>query len=149
MPGIVRNILAGLAGFVAGSVVNMGIVVFGTSLVPPPEGVDVNDAESIARSIHLFGPQHFVVPFLAHALGTIIGSLVAFRLAASRQALLAYVVGALFFAGGVAMSFQIPAPAWFIAGDLIFAYFPMAYVATLLGRGREGWIRRVEHASEP
>ena len=138
MPAAARNLLACLAGFVAGSVVNMGIVVLGSSLVPPPEGVDVNDAESIARSIHLFGPKHFVVPFLAHALGTLLGSLVAFRLAASRRAALACVVGALFFAGGVALSFQIPAPAWFIAGDLVFAYFPMAYVAMSLGRRLEG-----------
>jgi hypothetical protein len=33
----------------------------------------------------------------------------------------------------VAASFMIPAPAWFIALDLLVAYLPMAWLATQLG----------------
>ena len=46
---------------------------------------------------------------------------------------LAYVIGAVFLCGGVAASFMIPAPAWFIALDLLVAYLPMAWLAIRIG----------------
>jgi hypothetical protein len=133
MGRILRNIFAVLLGLLAGSVVNMAIVIAGPSLIPPPAGVDVTNAESLAQSIHLFGPQHFVMPFLAHALGTLVGALVAYLVAASRKAGFAWAIGVLFLAGGVAASFMIPAPAWFMAADLLLAYLPMAWLAIQLG----------------
>ena len=39
---MVRNILAVIIGIIVGSVVNMGLVVVGSSLIPAPEGIDVN-----------------------------------------------------------------------------------------------------------
>jgi hypothetical protein len=33
--------------------------------------------------MHLFEPRHFVMPFLAHALGTLAGALAAFLIAAT------------------------------------------------------------------
>lgn len=133
MPKPLRNVLAILAGFVVGSAVNMAIITVGPALVPPPAGVDVSNAESLKQSIHLFEPRHFVVPFLAHALGTLAGALAAFLLAASHHGAMAYGIGALFLGGGVAASFMIPAPAWFVALDLLAAYLPMAWLATRLG----------------
>jgi hypothetical protein len=93
----------------------------------------VTNAESLAQSIHLFGPQHFVMPFLAHALGTLVGALVAYLVAASHKARFAWAIGVLFLAGGVAASFMIPAPAWFMAADLLLAYLPMAWLAIRIG----------------
>jgi hypothetical protein len=83
---------------------------------------------------HLYEPKHFLFPFLAHALGAFVGALVAFFVAGSRRHVFAYTVGGLFFAGGIAACFMIPAPAWFMALDLLAAYFPMAWLAILLGR---------------
>jgi hypothetical protein len=131
---IARNILAVVIGFVAGSVVNMALVMLGPRVVPAPAGVDVSKAESLAASIHLFEPKHFVFPFLAHALGTFVGALVAYRIAASHCTVFVFGVGVLFLAGGIAASFMIPAPAWFIALDLVVAYLPMAWLATRVGR---------------
>ena len=74
---IVRNILAVIAGIVLGSVVNMGLITIGPSVVAPPEGVNVNDMESLKSSMHLFQPKHFIFPFLAHAIGTLAGAFVA------------------------------------------------------------------------
>jgi hypothetical protein len=54
-------------------------------------------------------------------------------MAATQKAKLAYVIGAVFLCGGVAASFMIPAPAWFIALDLLAAYLPMAWLATRIG----------------
>ncbi len=131
---IIRNILAVVVGFIAGSVVNMSLVMIGPRIIPAPAGVDVSNAESIAASAHLFEPKHFVFPFLAHALGAFAGALVAFLIAASRRTVFAFVIGVLFLAGGIAASFMIPAPAWFIALDLVAAYLPMAWLATQVGR---------------
>lgn len=133
MPRLVRNILAVLAGIVFGSVVNMALITLSASLIPPPAGVDVSNAESLAKSMHLFEPRHFLMPFLAHALGTLVGALVAFLVAASHKAAFAYAIGVLFLCGGIAASFMIPAPAWFIALDLVLAYLPMAWLAVRIG----------------
>lgn len=130
---IVRNVLAIVLGFVAGSIVNMGLVVGGTALVPPPEGMNPMDAESVKAHIHLFTPANFAVPFLAHALGTLVGALVAFLVAATRRSLFAFIVGGLFLVGGIAAAFMIPAPGWFLALDILVAYLPMAWLATAIG----------------
>ena len=135
---ILRNILAVLAGLLVGSVVNMAIVLLGPSLIPPPAGVDVSNPESLAQSMHLFEARHFVTPFLAHALGTLVGAFVAFKVAASQKAKFAWTIGVLFLCGGVAACFMIPAPAWFMALDLLVAYLPMAWLGIRLARGKSG-----------
>ena len=133
MPDLLRNVLAVIAGIVIGGAVNSALIAVGPSLVPPPAGVDVSSAEGLARGIHLFEPRHFVMPFLAHAVGTLVGALTAYLIAARHEARLAYVIGVVFLCGGIAASFLIPAPAWFIALDLIVAYLPMAWLAARIG----------------
>ena len=96
MPTLLRNALAILAGIVIGGAVNMALVTLSPALIPPPAGVDVNDAASLGRSMHLFQPRHFVMPFLAHALGTLAGALAAYMVAASHRARFAWVIGAFF-----------------------------------------------------
>jgi hypothetical protein len=96
--------------------------------------VDVNNAESLRQAMHLFEPRHFVMPFLAHAVGTFAGALAAYLIAATYRSKMAYVIGVLFLCGGVAASFMIPAPAWFIALDLVVAYLPMAWLAIQIGK---------------
>ena len=138
MPTILRNILAVVVGLVAGSAVNMSLVMLGPSMIPPPPGVDMATAEGLAKGMPLLEAKHFVFPFLAHALGTLAGALVAFLVAGSRHAVLAFVVGVVFLAGGIAAAFMIPAPEWFIALDLVAAYIPMAWLATVIGRRLKG-----------
>lgn len=133
MPNLLRNVLALLAGIAIGGAVNMALITLGPSLVPLPPGVDPSDAESLSKAMHLFEPRHFVMPFLAHAIGTLAGAIAAYLIAATHKALLAYVIGAVFLCGGVAASFMIPAPAWFIALDLLAAYMPMAWLGIQIG----------------
>ncbi len=130
---IIRNIFAVVVGLVLGGSVNMALIIFGPLLIPPPAGVDVTNTQSIAASIHLFEPRHYVFPFLAHALGTLMGAFAAFLIAGSHRNVFATVIGVFFLAGGVAASFMIPAPAWFITLDLVGAYLPMAWVGQWLG----------------
>jgi hypothetical protein len=142
MPRVLRNILAVIAGAIVGGVVNMTLVTLSPLIIPPPAGVDVQSAESLAKSIHLFEARHFIMPFLAHAVGTLAGALLAYLFAASVRTQLAYAVGVLFLIGGVAAAFMIPAPAWFIALDLVAAYLPMAWlgirIGTRLTQGKNG-----------
>ena len=131
---ILRNILAIIVGFITGSIVNMALVTVGPQVIPLPAGVDMSDPTKLAATIHLLEPQHFLFPFLAHALGTLVGALLAYLLAGSHQALFARIVGALFLAGGIVASRMIPAPMWFMVLDLAVAYLPMAWAGAWLGR---------------
>jgi len=133
---IIRNLIACLAGLVVGSIINMAIVVYGPVLIPPPAGVDVTNAESLAQGIHLFEARHFIAPFLAHALGTLSGAFLAALIAVSHKTIIAYIVGMVFLAGGVAAAVMIPAPVWFIVLDLGLAYLPMALIAAHYGASR-------------
>lgn len=129
MPRVLRLVLAVIAGFIAGSVVNMALITISGSIIPPPAGTDVGTAEGLKAAIPLFEPKHFVMPFLAHFFGTLAGAVVAILLAPARTAGPGWTVGALFLAGGIAAAFMIPAPAWFIALDLVAAYLPAAWIA--------------------
>ena len=123
-----RNILAVIIGLVIGNVVNMGIILIGMGIVAPPLGVDPSNMESIKASLHLYEPQHFLFPFLAHAGGTFVGALVASFIAVSGRKITTSIIGGLFLIGGIAACFFIPAPAWFMAVDLLLAYIPMAFL---------------------
>lgn len=128
MNPILRNILAILAGLIIGSVVNMGIVMISGSIIPLPEGVDPSNMESINANIHLYGPQHFIPPFLAHALGTLIGALAAAKLAATHKMKFALGVGVFFLLGGIYASTLINSPMWFKVLDILAAYIPMGWL---------------------
>lgn len=93
MNPVLRNVFAVLVGLVVGSSVNMGIIMISGSVIPPPEGVDHTTVEGLKAGIHLFQPKHFLMPFLAHALGTFVGALLAALIAANRKILFAFVIG--------------------------------------------------------
>ena len=144
---IIRNILAIIVGIVIGGAVNMSLIMLGPLVIPPPAGVDVTNTQSLIASIHLFEVRHFVFPFLAHALGTLVGVLTAFLVAGSHQSIFAYIVGAFSLAGGIAASVMIPAPLWFIVLDLVVAYLPMAWIGTVIGRRiKSGVVAPVQNA---
>jgi hypothetical protein len=128
MNPVIRNILAVIAGLIIGILVNMGLIVIGSSVISPPPGVDTMDMESVKASMHLFEPKHFIIPFLAHALGTFVGAYMASFLAASHKMKFALLVGAFFLLGGIVASLTIPAPTWFVLLDLVVAYIPMAWL---------------------
>ena len=128
MNKIVRNILAAITGIVIGSVVNMGIINVQDSFIALPEGVDVTNPESLQSSMHLFEPKHFIFPFLAHAIGTLVGAHLSARIAASHKIKFALGIGIFFLIGGISMVFMMPAPIWFIVVDLSLAYIPMGWL---------------------
>lgn len=124
----VQNLLATLAGLLAGALVNSGLVMLGGAIIPAPEGGDIGSTEALAATMHLFGPQHFIFPFLAHAVGTLAGAWAASRLASPGSRGPAWIIGSAFLAGGTYMVALLPAPLWFEATDLALAYLPMAWL---------------------
>lgn len=133
MNPIIRNILAVIAGVILGSVVNMGIITVSGSMIPPPDGADVTTTEGLKASMHLFQPKHFIMPFLAHALGTLAGAFIAALIAATRKITFALGIGFFFLLGGIASVFMLPSPIWFTVLDIVVAYIPMAYLGGKLG----------------
>jgi len=137
MRRFLRLLLAVIVGFVAGSAVNISLIMLGGSLIPPPAGADVTTMEGLRASMPLFEPKHFLFPFLAHALGTLVGALVATLLAPDRSIVPALVVGVLFFIGGCANVYLLPSPLWFNVVDLVLGYLPFAWLGYRLAtRGR-------------
>jgi hypothetical protein len=135
MNPIIRNVLALLVGAAIGGLVNGGIVMISGNIIPPPAGVDVTTEAGLKAGLHLFEPKHFLLPFLAHAIGTFVGALACVRIAVSMKMVLALMIGVLFFAGGAQMVMILPAPMWFNITDLVLAYIPMAFLAAKLASG--------------
>lgn len=127
MHPILRNVLAVIAGLIIGSIVNMLLINISGHVITPPENADVTSMEGLKSTMHLFGPEHFLFPFLAHAFGTFVGAFVAAKIAATNKIKFALAIGAFFFLGGAINAYLLPAPIWFLILDLAGAYFPMAY----------------------
>lgn len=129
MNSIVRNILAVLAGLFVGAVVNGTIIMISGSIIPPPDGANLTTPEGLITSMHLMQPKHFIMPWLAHALGTLVGAIVTLLITSSHKKRLAYTIGFIFLAGGIANVFMLPSPLWYTLVDLLGAYLPMSFIA--------------------
>jgi hypothetical protein len=132
---IVRNSLSVIAGFMVGSLVNIGLVNAGPSVIPLPEGADVSTMETLRDSMKLFTPVNFIFPFLAHALGTLAGAFVAAKLAVSHQMKFALGIGVCFLIGGVTAVVMLGGPMWFNVSDILLAYIPMGVLGGVLAGG--------------
>lgn len=137
MNSMTRNVLAVIVGLVVGGVVNMSLVNVGPSVIPLPAGADVTTMEGLQQSMKLFAPKNFLFPFLAHALGTLVGAFIAAKLAASHSIRCAMIVGFVFLVGGISMVYMVGGPLWFIATDLLLAYLPMGYLGGLVAGKKE------------
>jgi hypothetical protein len=129
MKKVIVNILAVLVGLFAGAFVNGGVINLSNQIIPPPTGTNLKTMEGLIHAMSLMEPKHFIMPFLAHALGTFVGAAFCSLISKSHKLILALLIGFSFFIGGLIMVLQLPSPLWFDLTDLIFAYFPMAYLA--------------------
>jgi len=109
-----------------------GLIILGGKTIPPPAGVNVADPESLKASMHLFHPIHFLFPFLAHAVGTVVGAVTAGLIYPRRQLTVGITVGAFFLLGGITNVLMLPGPFWFEAADLLLAYIPMGWLGAML-----------------
>jgi len=127
MNAIIRNILAVILGFGGGSIINLGIVNIGHKVLPI-EGVDVNDMDALIEVMPTLGNEYFIFPFLAHAIGTLVGATIAGLIAANHKMKFAMAIGLLFLLGGIVANYMLPGPTWFTVVDIILAYIPMAWL---------------------
>jgi hypothetical protein len=128
MKGIVLNVLVFVACVFAGGLVNGFIIQFSNSIIPAPAGSDLRTEEGLKAAMAIMEPKHFIMPFLAHAIGTLVGAFFVTFFIKDRKLFRALLVGFLFFLGGAWMVFELPSPLWFDALDLGLAYIPMAWI---------------------
>ncbi|MEM6805716.1 MAG: hypothetical protein AAF696_30235 [Bacteroidota bacterium] len=134
MNPLLKNILAVLAGILAGGLLNMALIQIGPSIIPPPEGMDPTDMESLKAFMPQMKAKHFIFPFLGHALGTLFGAAIAARFAESDPMRLSMFIGGFFLLGGIMMVMSLPSPIWFSLLDLLGAYIPMAWLGYKIGK---------------
>jgi hypothetical protein len=131
---MVRNILAVIAGWFVGSIVNFALIMANMAIMPP--GTDFSTPEGVNAAMANLQPLNFALVFIAHAVGTLIGALVATLIAVDKFKV-AMVVGVLFLLGGFYAAYAIAAPLWFEVIDIVLAYVPMAWLgAKLSGAGK-------------
>lgn len=129
MKPILKNFIAVIIGVFAGGVVNMSLIMISGCIIPPPEGANLLTMEGLKASMHLMEPKHFIMPFLAHALGTFAGALVATLIAAKHKMRIALGISIWFMIGGLINIIMLPSPVWFTILDLAGAYLPFGFLA--------------------
>lgn len=128
----IRSILATVIGLIVGNVVNGLLIQYSGNIIPLPEGVNPNSMEDLKAAMPTLPIKNFIMPFLAHALGTLSAALVACKLTFAHHHRIAIVVGLVFLVGGIAAAIVIGGPIWFIVLDLVCAYLPMAFLGKRL-----------------
>ncbi len=124
-----RNILAVILGAVAGAVLNGSIISFSSKIIPPPIGANLSTEAGLIAAMPLMQPKHFIMPFLANAIGALVGAIITILVATNYKMRLAYLISFIFLIGGIMMVRMLPSPMWFNILDLGFAYIPMSYLA--------------------
>ncbi|MCF6280258.1 MAG: hypothetical protein L3J14_07915 [Flavobacteriaceae bacterium] len=127
MNPILRNILAVFIGWFGGSAINLGLINLGHKVFPIA-GIDINDMTAFAEVMPTLDGKYFLFPFLAHALGTLVGAFIAYKIAATHKKKFALGIGVLFLLGGIAVNYMLPVPTWFAVADIALAYIPMALI---------------------
>ncbi|MCF8428889.1 MAG: hypothetical protein K9G64_02060 [Bacteroidia bacterium] len=125
---ILRNILAVIVGCIFGGAFNMAIIMVSGYIIPPPAGANITTMEGLTASMHLFTPINFLMPFLAHALGSLLGAYTAALIAVNHKLIFGLTIGVCFLVGGIMNILMLPSPLWFTIVDLIVAYIPMGYL---------------------
>ena len=125
---ILKNILAVVISLIIGGMVNISIIMVSGSVIPPPAGANLTTMEGLQTAMPLMEPKHFLMPFLAHAFGTLVGAFIAAKIATNNKMTFAIVIGCCFLVGGIMNIFMLPSPVWFTIVYLGFVYIPMAYL---------------------
>lgn len=131
---MIRKILAVVIGLIAGSVVNMAIVMASHVLFPLPEGIDPNDMEAFKAHVEANGMETgaLIMVLLAHSGGSLVSGFVCGLIARRAWYAAAIGMGILWLCGGAYMLTQLPSPIWFAVTDIVL-YVPAAMLGVKLG----------------
>lgn len=132
-------ILAVIVGMFLGAVANMALIMLSPYVISPPEGVNVENIESLRENIHLFEAKHYIMPFLAHALGTLVGAFVAVKICnifklPQIAGYAAFIIALLFLWGGISTSKMINSPLVPALVDALLAYIPFGWLGFKFGK---------------
>tara|TARA_Y100000389_G_scaffold178877_1_gene192442 strand:+ start:1112 stop:1549 length:438 start_codon:yes stop_codon:yes gene_type:complete len=127
MKSIIKNIMAFTVGWITGSIVNMGLIQLGHEIFPIV-GLDSNDMVALAELMPTLEFEFFIFPFLAHALGTLVGAITTGFIAVNHKMKFSLGIGVLFLIGGITVNYILPGPFWFAIVDIVLAYIPMAWI---------------------
>ena len=119
MKQTLKNIAIVILGIIVGMIINIGLIILGGIILPQPENFEPMNAMN-------WELKYFIFPFLAHSVGTLLGSLLVSKLSKKSSIILPLVVGLYFLSGGIYMITILPAPMWFVLLDVILGYIPMA-----------------------
>ncbi len=126
MNPIIKNIIAVIMGWLGGSIINMGLITIGHKTFPI-KGIDPNDMEALAAIMPTLDAEFFIFPFLAHALGTLVGAFIAGLIATKHKMRFSIAIGGLFLIGGIMVNIMLTGPIWFTMSDIAIAYIPVAW----------------------
>ena len=127
MNPILKNALAIIVATVAMMAANMAVLMACSIVVPDLAQVNLHALAGLEL-------LYFLPPFLAHSLGTLVGAVIATKMATSEKCGAAITVGAIHLAGGVAATFMIDAPTWYDLIDVSLAYIPVAWIGWKLAK---------------
>lgn len=130
-----RLVLGVIGGVVAGSILNMAIIMMSWRLYPPPLGADLSEPAALSSYVQSLPLPAFLIVLVAHAGGAFAGGLVAALIARRSQVVVGAIVGAIFLLGGIANVMSIPSPLWFAVVDLV-SYVPCGILGASLVRRR-------------
>lgn len=130
---MIKDIALFFVGMILGGSVNMLLVEAGMIVFPAPSGFDLSTEAGLKSAMSMMSFEHFIFPFLAHAIGTLSGAIFVSRFA-FRKVILSYCIGISFLIGGISMIFMVGGPTWFIMLDVIVAYLPMSWLGLRIGR---------------
>lgn len=136
MNATVKNIIVVIVGLLVGGIINGGLISIGSSIIPAPEGVDMNSMEGLKQAMPLLQPMNLIFPFLAHALGVLVGAFIVAKFSETNKFNFAMLIGVLFLLAEITMVVLVGGPLWFIVLDLVGAYFSMAWLGYKLAVGK-------------
>ncbi|MCW5557565.1 MAG: hypothetical protein KIT22_07020 [Verrucomicrobiae bacterium] len=131
---MIRRILAVIAGLIAGSVFNMGIIMLSWALYPPPKEA-MSDPAAMGAYIQSLPLPAFLIVLIAHAGGALVGGWVAALIARQSSLVLGGIVGGFFLVGGIINVISMAAPLWFEIVDLA-SYIPCGLLGARLAPRR-------------
>jgi hypothetical protein len=126
------NSLGLILGLFSGAMANGLIIGISDKIIPPPKGADLKTEEGLKLAMQMMEAKHFIMPFLAHAIGSFVGALICVLIARTYVLNLAFSIAFVFMLGGIYMITILPSPWWFNLLDVTFAYLPMAYFGAFL-----------------
>ena len=133
MPPLLKSVLAVLGGVLVGFIVIFVVQNISSAMYSLPDGVTMDDRESLARAMAALPIGAFLLVLLSYALGSFVGSWVAARNAPSSPLAHALAVGVVLTFVGLMNLTAFRHPTWFVVLN-VPEFVLFAWLGGLAGR---------------